>query len=683
MIPVSTLAEGSVSKMLFPKSRFLVGAWLGLVILASPVLAIQSPLVRQQASQPPKQEIVLGALFSLTGNWDTLGKTSQAALGEAVKFINDKLATSSDRISVKYFVEDTKMDPDLALAALKRLEKKGARIILGPQSSAEILKIKPYADKHGLLLISQSSTAHSLALNKDNIFRFCPDDVLEGRAVAALMWQDGIKNFISVGRYDAGNSGLMISTNNALAALGGQLIGGVRYGPGWAKDFTAELKYLEAKVRQTKPADGHGLGIYAACFDEIITLFDQASVDHPLLATVPWYGSDGIAQSQALIKDKTAAQFAEKTGLPSPIFGLDENYRDKWLPLANKIKAKTGIDPDAFGLSVYDAAIVATLALLSVETDDIADLRQALSNEANSYVGITGPTILNEAGDRATGNFDFWAVRQGGWQKVAVYEAAADKITKLDNYSASNIENNRPADLLDQAHKNITTELMKLDAALAKAAFQLSQTGLSGGPARKILAQLCRDEPLACDVMTIDSQGKIIAAEPAKYRSIEGKNIADQDQFQRLIKTKKPVMSQVIKMAEGFSAFDLEQPIFSQKGEFIGAVSLLAKPDFWAAIVSPLIKGTSAEIWIMQKNGLLVYDTDEQQIDRNIFTDESYKSYPELLDLARQVAGQPEGAGNYAFLTKTQDQPVAKKLIWKTIGLHGTEFRLCLADKAE
>ena len=69
------------------------------------------------------------------------------------------------------FIEDTKRNPDVALEKLKSLADKGIRIVIGPQTSAELNKVKYYANNNGILLISYSSTATSLAIAKDNIFR--------------------------------------------------------------------------------------------------------------------------------------------------------------------------------------------------------------------------------------------------------------------------------------------------------------------------------------------------------------------------------------------------------------------------------------------------------------------------------------------------------------------------------
>ena len=49
---------------------------------------------------------------------------------------------------------------------------------------------------------------------------------------------------------------------------------------------------------------------------------------------------------------------------------------------------------------------------------------------ARDYTGLTGPTELNEAGDRSLGNYDFWAVCEGDsgyeWVRAATYTAGVE-----------------------------------------------------------------------------------------------------------------------------------------------------------------------------------------------------------------------------------------------------------------
>ena len=67
--------------------------------------------------------------------------------------------------------------------------------------------MKPYVDANPLLVASQSSTAGTLAVKDDRIFRFTPADSLEGVAITALMWADGIRAVVPVGAPTRGTRG--------------------------------------------------------------------------------------------------------------------------------------------------------------------------------------------------------------------------------------------------------------------------------------------------------------------------------------------------------------------------------------------------------------------------------------------------------------------------------------------
>lgn len=402
-------------------------------------LAILTLALHLNLAAPPAraaETVPIGALFSLSGSWSTLGRTSVAALEKAVADINADLAADQVDWRLRPLVEDTRLEPDRALECLRELRRQGARVVIGPQSSAEIQFLWPHVRGEEVLLVSQGSTAHALAIPDDNIFRFCPDDVLEGRAVAALMRYDGIRAYISLGRYDAGNSGLQLSTRKAFGDVGGILVGGVRYSPQFDHDFTSELTYLTAKLAQGHRLYGDAVAIYATAFDEIARVFYEAAGEgYTPLGQVRWYGSNGVVQSAALRNNPKAARFAEQTGYPNPIFGLDEALRDRWEPIARFIRDKTGLRPDTYALAVYDAAWVAARALRQAgPLAPFAAFRTAFVAQADAHAGITGPTALNAAGDRKYGDYDFWAIRSGEWQRVAVYSQKADRITVLASY---------------------------------------------------------------------------------------------------------------------------------------------------------------------------------------------------------------------------------------------------------
>jgi len=75
-----------------------------------------------------------------------------------------------------------------------------------------------------------------------------------------------------------------------------------------------------------------------------------------------------------------------------------------------------------------------------------------------------------------------------------------------------------------------------------------------------------------------------------------------------------------------------------------------------------------------------------RQIGLNVFSDPLFEPFPQLITLVRKVAAEKEETGNYSFYRRGSDAPTVKEAFWKTISLHGTEWRLiitCARDSME
>ena len=81
----------------------------------------------------------------------------------------------------------------------------------------------------------------------------------------------------------------------------------------------------------------------------------------------------------------------------------------------------------------------------------------------------------------------------------------------------------------------------------------------------------------------------------------------------------------------------------------------------------------------MQPDGMLIYDQDKGEIGRMLFSDPIYAGYENLLKLSRKIASAPAGEGSYIYLAPESDENAVKEAIWKTIRLHGREWRVVLA----
>lgn len=364
-------------------------------------------------------EVEIGALLSLTGNWSTLGLTSQKAIGLAVEDVNTYMEQKGTNIRFSGMVYDTKLDTTVVKLAMTDIVRTRTKYVIGPQSSAELAAVKPLADQNNILVVSQGSTASSLAISGDGIFRFCPGDAVEGPAIAKTIYAEGKRVVITLSRDDAGNKGLQTSVGSSFTALGGQVDAIAPYSTTLA-NYGTLLSTLKSKLQNYIAAQGaEKVAVYLASFDECVSLFNEAAND-PVFSSVQWYGGDGVVLSTALTSDAKAAAFAATTKFIAPNFGLPALAHPDLAAIAAKIKTDTGIEPDAYALAAYDAVwvIAKTVTALPISNSSYDLTKKVFNMESSKYFGITGPLLLNTAGDRSTGSFDYWGiVLEGGSYK--------------------------------------------------------------------------------------------------------------------------------------------------------------------------------------------------------------------------------------------------------------------------
>jgi len=380
-------------------------------------------------------DIQMGALLSLTGAGSSTGLGSQAALELARQDILAYFNMLRINKQVKIEIADTKTDTAEALKQLKIMYNKGLRLIIGPYTSAELSALKNFADTHDMLIVSPSSVAVSLAIPNDNVFRFVSNDVIQGAAMKTMLVEDSVKVIVPLVRDDLWGRDLLTSTRSGFESVGGKVCTPLFYPPD-VTDFNGFLEQLNEHV-------GEELGSYSP--DEIAvyllslgegTNFLAKSHAFGNLDDVAWYGSSAFAQNALVLADTTAASFARGHGLPCPVYGLDEAAKDKWQPLVSRVQGLTGRAPDVYAITAYDACWVAALTWLRTgPAPSVAFLKSVFTSEAGNFFGASGNTALDVNGDRAAGNYDFWAVKDHNegyaWEVVATYNSVTGKLTRV------------------------------------------------------------------------------------------------------------------------------------------------------------------------------------------------------------------------------------------------------------
>lgn len=376
-------------------------------------------------------DVELGGLFSLTGDLATFGENELVAAELAVDEVNDLLEDMGEDWTLKLVAEDTQTDPDLALEKLESLAARGVKLIVGPLSSGEVRSIKSYCDANNILAISQSSTAADLAIEDDNIFRFCPTDkVGQGPAIGKIMYDDGKKYIIPVTRNDAWGKGLEDYSKERFEELGGTFLQGILYDPE-AAAFTTEAADLAGKVQDA--IDDYGadqVAILNISFEEVVT-FMTACLGYPVLDDVKWYGSDGTATSGAMLDDADVRDFAMSVEYPCSIFG--PTHSEKWEKVRDHGSAELGREPESYSYAIYDIVWVYTLCLLAVDDYDAMAIKEVLPTIAESFFGASGWVQLDKYGDRGPTNYDIWQITEIAtdtydWKTVGIYDITTDSL---------------------------------------------------------------------------------------------------------------------------------------------------------------------------------------------------------------------------------------------------------------
>lgn len=430
-VDVLEVEPTKVGEMTRSKYTLIAVVLVALMTLA-PILAFGSFHVSQ--AQPVT--ITIGALLPLTGDLQSYGERAAAAVQFAVDEMNQYLEQQNAWFRLQLVIEDTQTKPDVAVQKFSNLAAQGIKFIVGPMTSAEVKKIKDLANQQNVLIISPSSTAIELAIPGDNVFRFCPADDVQSKAIAKVLEDAGIKVAIIVNRADTWGEGLKDATKQASESKGITIESVYSYNaesPNFASIVTQLNNDVQNLLKQYKPNE---VAIVVIGFNEVAQLFTTAN-KYPDLKEVPWYGSDGTALLTEITSDPVVAGFAEATLFLNPIFSPASTAVQEKVKQA--VVEKLGTEPDAYSYAAHDAVVAITMAILQAgETNDMDQLvnqvkqliPQVTTSDEFAQFAATGKFPLNDAGDRATADYDWWLVASvsGGykWVKAGTYKGLED-----------------------------------------------------------------------------------------------------------------------------------------------------------------------------------------------------------------------------------------------------------------
>jgi branched-chain amino acid transport system substrate-binding protein len=353
-------------------------------------------------SDPVDADLRIGALLDLSGDASGSDQYVEQVILQAQE---DAKALG---VVLGIEVRDTAGNPQQAAQQMQALIDSGVKVFVGPSSSSQAQAVLPVANAAGALVVSESSTAQSLAIPNDALYRMCPTSYVEAQATSDLIRSQGLRAIVTVNRADVGNTELVTALRPKLSAAGIALQPPIVYPTSHGSDFSDVAQALGAAV-DAAGGPSSGVGVYVAGFDEVADLLADAN-GVPSLQGVPFFGSDGVSQNPDIVTSAGPAFFsADADGVPSPNLGIPANK----LPDAQRIMSGTGQTmPDGFALAAYDAVMIMANAFIADPSfgSGGTQSRKAFVQAANGYSGVTGVVQLNAAGDRASAAYTFWGV---------------------------------------------------------------------------------------------------------------------------------------------------------------------------------------------------------------------------------------------------------------------------------
>jgi hypothetical protein len=173
------------------------------------------------------------------------------------------------------------------------------------------------------------------------------------------------------------------------------------------------------------------------------------------------------------------------------------------------------------------------------------------------------------------------------------------------------------------------------------------------------------------DAVTYGRDGRIAAAAPAGYSSLVGSSLADPTTSADLYTA--AYLSPYDPLVEGFWGVALGHPVTDANNSTVGGVSVAIRPDLLLKGPADAARGARPLVLFgVQTDGVILYADDPALVGKQMSQPGSG-----LAGLAAEIMETPAGASTHHPANAAADRTVA----WRTVGLHGTEWRLVVAQR--
>jgi len=179
----------------------------------------------------------------------------------------------------------------------------------------------------------------------------------------------------------------------------------------------------------------------------------------------------------------------------------------------------------------------------------------------------------------------------------------------------------------------------------------------------------------------MDEKGTILFTVPD--RGMVGRNLTPQKHVQALLKTRKPVVSDVFRTVQGFDAVALHVPVFNG-AQFKGSVAITINFQSLAKRYLEIIKiGNTGYAWVVSRDGTELYCPVPGHTGNSVFA--NCKNFPSIIAMATDMLKGHSGITTYTFdkISGTKVTPVEKHAVYFPVRLGNTFWSIVVASSEQ
>lgn len=393
-----------------------------LMLISALLLAACQPVGAPAASGP--QTYTLGIALPYTGDLGSFGTDFKKGIELAVEQMNTELKNAGSNVQFATASADTEGSPDGAAKAIQTIvQTSGAKVVIGPLTTGEVLGAKQFADENQVVIVAPASSAPAGAIADDYIFRVMyPPDTNAANAFAQIATAREYKNLVVLQVDDPFGNGL-VEAFNAHFKTDGE-IAVTKYAKD-AADLSGEATKVSAEITRLSAAGK--TAFFCVCFlGDAQKLLQQAVTDEAM-GSVEWLGVENLVNKD-ILADAAQAKLIAKVGLTSVSFADRANPNTQ--AFKDAFQTKFGSEPGPFTNYAYDAANIAMLSLLAAGNSG-SGVKAILPTISNHYIGTSVQAHLDANGDQDVVFYGIFQANADGtdFTQIGTYDGANGEVT--------------------------------------------------------------------------------------------------------------------------------------------------------------------------------------------------------------------------------------------------------------